>query len=434
MSFSFYFQTSFYVAVWWILLCCTSQKPLYKATEGAVVTIPSWLPTQFVLLLQKFRPAVFNGATIGLALASSFYNVFEIRILAAVLYTLYHLAETSETNRHGEYPILYAMWAMSLENQHHRHACVWGIAIHFVLSTGYAKIAIGGLTKYGVPKWIHPDTMSNYLSGYRSARHRLNQPLFPKWNQYIADSNVCCSLLAFLTLMLECVVVPGTLLMEPSYRPIATFAMISMHIGIACVMSIKVGIVFITSIPAYVYGFSCTAAYASTSWQIAAAIGLGPTIMSILLLSLPENWPLTPVSLFMWNGETAQRILNLFMTGDTRMVLATQRVASLDILGLRVLHHGELPSSKEMETMEPLLHDAVLRVLGFTMVQGSIPLVEAILALKGDVDNATTTLVCRVGAWLSLERRLVEVHTGEPLSHVYFVRIDQEGRVAEVLI
>eukprot|EP00934_Nitzschia_sp_Nitz4_P000056 Nitzschia sp. Nitz4//scaffold30_size153850//131475//132818//NITZ4_002795-RA/size153850-processed-gene-0.22-mRNA-1//1//CDS//3329547315//56//frame0 len=446
MPTAFYFQASLYVSIWWILISCSAQKPLYKVAEGAVVTVPSWMSTQFLLLLQKCRPAAFNGLTVGLALALSFPGVQEVRVLAAVLYTLYHLAESSETNRHGEYPILYAMWAMCLNDDTYRHASVWGITIHFILSTGYVKLSAGGWTPYGIPRWVLPNTMSTYLSGYGTARHRLNQPLSLTLNRIAANSPTLCTTISVLTLFVECILAPATLWLDPSLRPMACYAMILMHVGIACFMSIKVGVVFITSLPAYVYGFYCTAPIASPAWQVAVVLGLGPTIASMFLLPLPENWPLTPVSLFMWNGTTAQALLRLFMTRDTRLVLATEAVANMDIVGLRVLHHGELLTSAQKDAgSSPVVHDAVLRILGFTMVQGGDAIVQAVQALgvqdasfeeegsSAPVSESTKALVYRIGAWLPMERRLVEVQSGEPLTHAYFVRVDEGGNVAEVL-
>jgi hypothetical protein len=78
----------------------------------SVITIPSWLPKQFVLGLQGFRPLLFNGETVCLALACSFHDYNCNRYLTAILYTLYHLTESSKTNQHGKYPILYTLLAL----------------------------------------------------------------------------------------------------------------------------------------------------------------------------------------------------------------------------------------------------------------------------------------------------------------------------------
>jgi hypothetical protein len=149
----------------------------------------------------------------------------------------------------------------------------------------------------------------------------------------------------------------------------------------------------------------------------------------------------------MWNGKTAQCLFQRFMTGDTRMVLATTRVANMEqeqqLIGLRVLHHGEtavVAKRSKGDEQEPVVHDCVLRTIGFTMVQGGGPVVEAVRALEDDacdpnaLDPATRTLLHRTWAWLTMDRRLVEAHTGEDLTHVYYVRIDESMRVLDVLI
>jgi hypothetical protein len=438
MSSAFYIQTATSVAAWWGLVAITTQKPLYKVTESSVVTIPSWMPKGFILLLQRFRPLLFNCETIGLALAASFYNHEGIRILAAILYTLYHLTESSETNRHGEYPILYTMWAMAcITDLEYRHACAWGIAIHFVFSSGYAKLVVGRVSKNGVPRWLHPSTMETYLTTYREARHSQSRPLLPDLNRRLCDSKFLTSTIATSVLLLECILVPGTLFVDAEYRPLACYAMIFMHIGIALCMSFRVGFVFLTSLPTYLYGFQSSAEFGTGPWIVAALVGLGPTLVSMLVFAIPENWPLTPVSLFMWNGKTAQRLLELLMTGDTRMVLATARVAHhSDLIGLRVLHHGQVVVEKKHED-DFVVHDCVLRTIGFTMIQGGEPVMEAARELENDstVDGAATQMLLhRTWAWLTLDRRLVESHTGEDLTHVYLVRIDESMRVTDVLL
>jgi hypothetical protein len=76
-----------------------------------------------------------------------------------------------------------------------------------------------------------------------------------------------------------------------------------MHIEITLGMSLQVGLAFLTSLPMYIYGFTCSAVYGTGPWTVAAAICLGPTSLSVTLLQqqtpllLPENWPLTPIKL-----------------------------------------------------------------------------------------------------------------------------------------
>jgi hypothetical protein len=120
-----------------------------------------------------------------------------------------------------------------------------------------------------------------------------------------------------------------------------------MHVGIAVTMSARVGLIFVTSLPAYTIGFSCTAPVASATWMVAAVIGLMPTATAALFRRrLPENWPSSPISLFMFSAPQvlcavgmhaelqvppdpmrsaqASAMLRLFMNGDTRLVLSAE--------------------------------------------------------------------------------------------------------------
>ena len=77
-----------------------------------------------------------------------------------------------------------------------------------------------------------------------------------------------------------------------------------MHVGIALAMSLRVGVVFLTTLPGYVLGFSCAAPLLSPAWLLALAVGALPTALALARgAPLPEAWPLSPIALFMWSGE-----------------------------------------------------------------------------------------------------------------------------------
>ena len=72
------------------------------------------------------------------------------------------------------------------------------------------------------------------------------------------------------------------------------------------------GLLFITTLPCYLYGFGCDAAVGSGPWMLAVAIGVLPSAVSLATgRMLLEEWPLTPFSLFMFNGEDATRCVCL---------------------------------------------------------------------------------------------------------------------------
>ena len=96
------------------------------------------------------------------------------------------------------------------------------------------------------------------------------------------------------------------------------------------------------------------------------------------------------------------------------------------------------------------LHDAVMRVIGFTLLQGDADVHRAVLALlaSGAKDaplrgNCVTLSDAELMAlrhcstalqrWLASTKRLVEARSGLPLERVLYVRVGADGRVVEVL-
>lgn len=471
----FYLQCMVFTATWWILVCSITKRSLFHVMEGSVLTVPSWMPETLLLQIQQrhkrtLRPLLFYAQSFSFALAFSFRENAAIVLVAAMMYSLYHLVETSETNRHGEYPILYSVWAIYLvavfrpetitsggaattrtiayfENEVYRQACVWGVAIHFVFSAGYSKLTVSGWAS-----WLSPKTMQTYLTCYHQARHAINRPIWMNGNRLVAKSNLLSTLAAFCILTLECIVVPVSLLLDETRRHHVAYLLIAMHVAISLFLSCKVGFSFWTTIPVYLYGFSCPAEFASPPWFLALAIGFGPTMMATMFRGghsgdgsgsiLPENWPCTPVGLFMWDGSMAEALSQLLMTGDTRLVLTTPEVAANGLVGLRIMYQGEHRPDDEIEgennNTGAVVHDAVLRTIGFTLVQGEDTFVEVLRNMKEDKASncslAIETLVHRTWAWLSVERRLFDAHTGEALTCAFFVRIDtSSGTIKEVL-
>ena len=130
----------------------------------------------------------------------------------------------------------------------------------------------------------------------------------------------------------------------------------------------RVVAVFLTALPCYLVGFSCDAPYASPPWWLAVTIGLGPTALASLTFGvLPEAWPCSPVSLFMFAGPEARVLADHTMSGDQRLALsaAVNPLAPAELMGRRVVPHG--PAGARMWAESGALHDAVLRVIGFTV-------------------------------------------------------------------
>jgi hypothetical protein len=204
--------------------------------------------------------------------------------------------------------------------------------------------------------------------------------------------------------------------------------MVAMHLGIALLMSLRVGLVFFTTLPTYLIGFRCASLPGSPEWLCAVCLGIGPSLAALLSQKLlPDQWPSSSISLFMWSGAQADALARHLMTGDTRIVMCTDaalaaaaarhrrrrgsrsgeadRAGGEDvegddaeggkvksgkleekIVGMAVLYHGggapELDGGIAMAG-EPQLHDAVLRVIGFTIVQGHLLKVSFLSSVEG---------------------------------------------------
>ena len=75
------------------------------------------------------------------------------------------------------------------------------------------------------------------------------------------------------------------------------------------------------------------------------------------------------------SSKQADLIARLTMTGTTRIVLATREVGELaELVGLPVLHHGGSGGFGMGSAVESpaLLHDSVLRVVGFTLIHDQV--------------------------------------------------------------
>ena len=385
-----------------------------------------------------------------------------LRFLVAWMISLYHLVESSVTCRHGEYPLLYNAWAMCLPCQY-AHAVSWGIAIHFVFCTGMAKLRVGG-----VLPWMAPQTMKFYLTAYHDSRSPLSRPFWPKWNRWACQRDWATRFMATATILLECILVPWTLfLSEPWQRYyVGCLGMMFMHIGIFGIMSQQVGIVFATTLPTYIIGFQSPAGIGTTPWLWAVVVALTPTLHPWLggqqqqpYDMLPENWPSSPISLFMWSGDQAKWLAETLMTGQTRVVLGTADKTASNIVGRFVIHHGAVAPLRDNTTAatnssssttsksasitstlkdtqqqgDPAVHDCVLRVIGFTILQDGliqgIPKVGYDGKMYWDIEQFLKLLQ----HFLESKRRLFETQSGQPLVKAFFVRIDSQGKVAKVL-
>lgn len=337
--------------------------------------------------------------------------------------------------------MLYISWGC-LFHESYAHAIAHGVVVHFVLSTGIAKLTVGGLG------WMLPDTMMTYLSIYGGSS--TSGPLLKRLNRWLLQNSVACSLFSINAIVLEVFLVPATLFVPSPYRPVGLYLMLAMHLGIASAMSLKVGLAFLTTIPCYVYGFTTHTEFGSVAHFLSILVGLGPTIFTILFRGslLPEDWPSCPLALFMFNGKQANVISSVLMTGDTRVVLCTNPVVEdNDLIGKPVLHHGAISLSADSAGVVGIasVYDVVLRVIGFTLLQGDLvsaipstswPCVETCLEHEAEVQTYgwhVSWFLIVLERWLKTNR-MIEKTSGLPLSKAYFVKIDAKAnRVLQVI-
>jgi hypothetical protein len=334
-----FYRAQFWTTIgWWLLVRIASGQNLYDVANSSVFTRPSWLggSTMRRLHAPQNRKLIFCASVASLGAASFLGGHDEkssltwvARLGVAFVVSFYHLLETSTTQRHGEYPLLYNVWAMCIPLPAFASAASLGIAIHFLLSAGIAKLLVGGRA------WFSSATMQHYLSVYRDSRAA--PPLSKKANQFICARPWAATCISAATIAVECVLVPLTLFLPPSWRFLATFSVVCMHVGIGAFMSLRVGLVFFTTLPAYVIGFQSVAACGSTEWWLAALVGLAPSLLVCASRKLlPDIWPCSSVSLFMWSGEQARALSEKLMCRDTRLVVCTSETLSRQhgIIGL----------------------------------------------------------------------------------------------------
>ena len=443
---------------WWLLVRKSTGKTVEEVARSEVITRPAWLPVRLLRVLHapRVRKGIFllPLAGLGAGVLSSIGGSAPpllLRVGVALALSVYHLLENSTTNRHGEFPMLHNAWAMCFASPrlasaaskssecgnwrtHERHCTPLrpdpglGIAINFVLSSGVSKLLIGGR------RWLASSTMRAYLSIYCDAAAA--PPLSKTLNRWARQRPWATASISVATVALECGLIPLTLVMPPRWRALGTATMVCMHVGIAALMSFRVGLVFFTTFPAYVVGFRCAASPCTPEWMLAALVAFVPSVVSIWRQKLlPDIWPCSSISLFMWSGEQAEALAHNLMLADLRVVMCTDETWSArGIMGLPVLHHGGL--SKDFENQRDRergrVHDVVLRAIGFTLVlDGLLDVCPSV----GDACQAwDVKLFChRLQQVLTQERRLIEMQSGRPLTRVFFVRIDDKQRVCELL-
>jgi hypothetical protein len=416
--------------------------------------------------------------------AGWFPEIRSLRVLAAVVFSLYSLSETSVTGSHRDYANMYSCWALALLPLSSIVA-VRGVAlavcVFLIAGSGWSKVLVGG----GFRAWADGDTLGTIIAHYQQFSFADAGPGVPAVAALCASPSMrpLVGVLATLTLVFEIAIVPASLLCMPSaWRFTMVWASLAMHVGIAAMQSFIIGMAFVPNMATYALGFGGFLGFegegaaglepwVGDGWWVAvgvvaglAAITLVRTLMlrieeegrspaddpnAVTVRLLPEDWPCTPFALFAWNGAQWKDLFQRFHTGDTRLVLLTASAAqrlgrdgkqkqekkkkeksagapdasgAMALVGHTVLAHMASRSRDKVDAAADVrLHDFWELGLGETFAHG--PVLEKYR--WGDAWDARR-FCADVEAWLVEEKRLVDLVSGEFLEVAAFVEVAKE--------
>jgi len=359
-----------------------------------------------------------------------------LRLLAALVMSLYNLLESSVTHSHRDYANCYTAWALALLPDQLAQGVALGSAVHLIAASGFSKLFIGGLNS-----WLSPSTLSTVLRAYGDKSLTQGGPAFPAINRMVRGQPWLVLFLAGGTLLFECVIIPASLICPPEWRFWMVVLSVKMHLGIALMQSLIIGVAFLPNIATYLFGFGWIAGSGaelfSLGWCCAVAIFLGATMFPIAVRGtiLPEDWPFTPFALFAWSGKQWDVLFATFSSGQTRLVLAPDDTPVKKLLGRSVLSHwgatgpgeGILGNKGRSAYGSDVVFDAWEQLVGETLVHGTLlPAFDFDAMAKGDSWDARPLIKC-IELWLQRDQKLFEIRSGQLMSKAYFVRVQQDG-------
>jgi hypothetical protein len=236
-----------------------------RGSTASVATCPSWLPHWMVLtLLQKqVYLVVCHSAPVMLALSAMAPDIRWLRFCTAACVAVYSLAETSVTHSHRDYSGLYSAVSLAVLPDKYAEAVALGVCVHFIASSGWAKVLVGGLSG-----WLSPGTLRSVIQCY--GKYSLGEagPAIPAMNRLVASSDVLLTSLSAKTLLFECILVPASLFLPSHLRVYMIVASVALHFGIAAVQSGLVGLAFVPNIATYILGFGADLPVGSPPWLV----------------------------------------------------------------------------------------------------------------------------------------------------------------------
>lgn len=426
-SFFYGAQSASLFCLWLVLLAVLRRDFFRDALKFNVALRPSWLPARFLMMLHYkyiYLTACYSMVLL-MAVTAALPGWRTLRFLTAVVTSIYHLVESSVTLSHRDYLMLYNVWGLALLRDEYAEGLALGFCVHFIASSGLAKLLIGGTS------WLHPRTMHSILTSYGERGFAEGGPFSPKLNRFAGKSDIFALGDTSFVILFECIVVPLALLIPMRQRvilPAVAAVMVLLHVGIFFVQSGLIGLFFAPNVASYLFGFGAHVYRGSQSWVLALAVCCASVgIVALRGRLLPEDWPLTPLALFGWSGKQWDLLFERFVTGGTRLVLTSAPLQ--EPVGRTVVAKGirNAPAAGLGAA-----HDAWNLCVGETTLQNEI--LEAIdfedMAREG---WDATGLVRAIETWLRRDQRLIEVHTGTPLVRAFFVEMANGNTIGRVL-
>jgi len=409
----------------WLFVWSSGGGDFYRhALECTVALRPTWLPKRCLLLLHRRAIYLLTCYSVPplLALAALFPGSRALRCLVALAASLYQLAESSVTMSHRDYLMLYNTWGLALLPDAYAAGLALGLCVHFIVSSGLAKLYIGGA------EWVRPETMRSIMRTYGRLSFSEGGPWSPKLNRLVSDHDSLAWADSLGTLFFECVAVPLAFAVPVGARLTLGVTMLLMHVGIFAVQSAVIGVFFVPNVASYTLGFGADLPWGSPGWWVALAVCLASVgLVATRMRLLPEDWPLTPLALFGWSGRQWNTLFARFVSGRTRLVLSAEQ--ECEPLGRPVVERMMRSSTSPKAAA---VYSAWDLCLGETTVQNDI--LEALDFGAMEQDGwCAAAFVQSVEAWLVRSQRLLELGSGRPLVRAFFVELAEDGTVSRVL-
>lgn len=385
------------------------------------------------------------------------------RLMAALLYTLFSMGCAYALQwGHGQYPVLWTTWflaALKLTNPGLDPALELSWAVAVARGSTLYLFLSAGLAKACVPcrpaDYMQPETMASLMIN-QHGQPRFN-PLFPSLTLTVASSRPFLSLTLWLTMILELVIWPATLLCIPTLSFFCAFISMVFHTGIWWSFSSTAGPMFYQLSGLYALGLcSVELVPFSAPWLLCASLGLSPAIYLGIYghpFILGEKWPCTNCALFPWSHWQVQYATKYFKSSPAmiddqaipKLVLSSQKLTTEQLQGLPVVTRGQGTTLQAQKPEQTLLHSAYGNIWMWTKVYppvvhalnshlspsgrehqtGRVGQKESQLSKEVAADlNSLLAIAVEVQAWLQHEHPLYECHTDRPLLYAYIVELE----------